>query len=162
MSIEIFSKTIADFGYEDCPGHPYWMEPQEWLGNATPDAPLHMISNQPKDKLHSQLDHGAVSQSAKINGHEQLLMNPSDAKLRGLKDRQIVQIFNARGACLAAVKIDEDVMEQVIQISTGAWMSLMDGICVNGNPNMLTPDKGTSNLAQGPIAHTCLVEVKAI
>ena len=49
--IEIFSKTIADFGYEDCPGHPYWMEPQEWLGNATPDAPLHMISNQPKDKL---------------------------------------------------------------------------------------------------------------
>ena len=160
--IEIFSKTIADFGYEDCPGHPYWMEPQEWLGNASPDAPLHMISNQPKDKLHSQLDHGAVSQSAKINGHEQLLMNPSDAKLRGLKDRQIVQIFNARGACLAAVKIDEDVMEQVIQISTGAWMSLMDGICVNGNPNMLTPDKGTSNLAQGPIAHTCLVEVKAI
>ena len=160
--IEIFSKTIADFGYEDCPGYPYWMEPQEWLGNASPDAPLHMISNQPKDKLHSQLDHGAVSQSAKINGHEQLLMNPSDAKLRGLKDRQIVQIFNARGACLAAVKIDEDVMEQVIQISTGAWMRLMDGICLNGNPNMLTPDKGTSNLAQGPIAHTCLVEVKAI
>ena len=160
--IEIFSNTIANFDYNDCPGHPYWMEPLEWLGNATVNAPLHMISNQPKDKLHSQLDHGAVSQSAKINGHEQLLMNPSDAKLRGLKDRQIVQIFNARGACLAAVKIDEDVMEQVIQISTGAWMKLMDGICVNGNPNMLTPDKGTSNLAQGPIAHTCLVEVKAI
>jgi biotin/methionine sulfoxide reductase len=25
---------------------------------------------------------------------------------------------------------------------------------------VLTPDKGTSRLAQGPIAHTCLVEVE--
>ena len=25
---------------------------------------------------------------------------------------------------------------------------------------LLTPDKGTSSLAQGPIAHTCLVEVE--
>ena len=25
---------------------------------------------------------------------------------------------------------------------------------------MLTPDKGTSSLAQGPSAHTCLVEIE--
>ena len=30
----------------------------------------------------------------------------------------------------------------------------------HGNPNMLTIDKGTSKLAQGPIAHTALVEVE--
>ncbi|NIP72913.1 MAG: hypothetical protein GWO16_07715, partial [Gammaproteobacteria bacterium] len=30
--IEIFSETIAGFGYDDCPGHPAWMEPLEWLG----------------------------------------------------------------------------------------------------------------------------------
>ena len=33
-------------------------------------------------------------------------------------------------------------------------------MCKHGNPNVLTPDKGTSSLAQGPIAHTCLVEVE--
>ncbi|MGB3243992.1 MAG: molybdopterin-dependent oxidoreductase, partial [Sulfitobacter sp.] len=65
--IELFSKTIADFGYDDCPGHPTWMEPLEWLGNAR-TYPLHMISNQPRDKLHSQLDHGSVSQSGRIAG----------------------------------------------------------------------------------------------
>ena len=27
--IEIYSKTIAGFAYEDCPGHPVWMEPFE-------------------------------------------------------------------------------------------------------------------------------------
>ena len=31
---------------------------------------------------------------------------------------------------------------------------------LNGNPNVLTRDKGTSKLAQGPSAHTCLVEVE--
>ena len=32
--------------------------------------------------------------------------------------------------------------------------------CKNGIPNVLTPDKGTSRLAQGPIAHTCLIELE--
>jgi len=30
--IEIFSSTIASFGYDDCIGHPAWYEPAEWLG----------------------------------------------------------------------------------------------------------------------------------
>ena len=25
--IEIFSQTVSDFGYDDCPGHPVWIEP---------------------------------------------------------------------------------------------------------------------------------------
>ena len=33
-------------------------------------------------------------------------------------------------------------------------------LCNNGNPNILTIDKGTSKLAQGPIAHSCLVDIK--
>ncbi|MEM8648889.1 MAG: molybdopterin-dependent oxidoreductase, partial [Pseudomonadota bacterium] len=52
--IEIFSETVSGFGYADCPGHPVWMEPFEWLGNGNDDQ-LHMISNQPATKLHSQL-----------------------------------------------------------------------------------------------------------
>ena len=30
--IEIFSAAIDGFGYPDCPGHPAWLEPSEWLG----------------------------------------------------------------------------------------------------------------------------------
>ena len=55
--IEIFSKTVADFNYDDCPGHPVWFEPCEWLGKVNKKYPLHLISNQPKNKLHSQMDH---------------------------------------------------------------------------------------------------------
>ena len=37
--IEIFSSTIAGFGYADCPGHPTWLEPLEWLRIGTSSAP---------------------------------------------------------------------------------------------------------------------------
>ncbi len=158
--IEIFSETIAGFCYEDCPGHPAWMEPLEWLGNAQ-TYPLHMISNQPSRKLHSQLDHGAVSQSGRIKGREPCLMHSADAAARGLAKGQVVRIFNDRGACIAGLQIGDDVMPGVIQIATGAWYDPDANACRNGNPNVLTADKGTSRLAQGPIAHTCLVEVEA-
>ena len=163
--IEIFSNTVASFGYEDCPGYPVWREPIEWLGNAGKSYPLHLISNQPKNKLHSQLDHGAVSLSAKINGREPIHIHPKDAEERNLNNGDVVEIFNSRGSCFAAVKIDDNLMRRVIQMSTGAWYDPIDpksekSPCKNGNPNVLTPDKGTSKLGQGPIAHTCLVNIK--
>ncbi|MFP6871005.1 MAG: hypothetical protein VCE91_17050, partial [Nitrospinota bacterium] len=53
----------------------------------------------------------------------------------------------------------------VIQISTGAWYDpvtpgRVGALDRHGNPNVLTPDKGTSKLGQGPIAHSALVEVE--
>jgi biotin/methionine sulfoxide reductase len=50
-------------------------------------------------------------------------------------------------------------------LATGAWYDpLVPGeigtLDKHGNPNVLTLDKGTSRLGQGPIAHTALVEVE--
>jgi len=45
--IEIYSERVASFGYDDCPGHPTWMEPAEWLGSRNAGAGrLHLVSNQ--------------------------------------------------------------------------------------------------------------------
>lgn len=158
--IEIFSATIAGFGYDDCPGHPVWLTPSEWLGDATPDQ-LHMISNQPKNKLHSQLDHGDLSKADRVQGREPVMMHPDDAEKRGLSEGQVVRVSNARGACYAALHLSDEIRRGVIQLATGAWYDPDQDICRHGNPNALTPDKGTSKLAQGPIAHSCLVEVAA-
>lgn len=159
--IEIFSETIAGFGYDDCPGHPVWREPVEWLGRARPGQ-LHMISNQPRNKLHSQLDHGSVSRADRIEGREPVMMHPDDAADRGLSAGQIVRISNARGACLAGLSLSDEIRRGVIQIATGAWFDPEGDTCRHGNPNVLTVDKGTSKLAQGPIAHSCLVAVEAL
>ena len=163
--IEIFSKTVADFGYDDCPGYPAWLTPCEWLGGDIARHPLHLISNQPKTKLHSQIDHGSHSRSDKIEGREPVHMNPQDAANRDLKEGDIVRMFNDRGACLGGVRIDTNLRQGVVQMSTGAWYDpatteAADGICKHGNPNVLTPDKGTSQLGQGPIAHSCLVQIE--
>ncbi|MDU8928718.1 molybdopterin guanine dinucleotide-containing S/N-oxide reductase [Alisedimentitalea sp. MJ-SS2] len=159
--IEIFSETMASFGYDDCPGHPVWFEPLEYLGNANPEAPLHMISNQPKTKLHSQLDHGSVSRGDRMDGREPVLMNPVDAEKRGLTAGDVVRIFNKRGSAYAGLRLSNEIRPGVIQIATGAWYDPDEDACLHGNPNTLTPDKGTSKLAQGPIAHSCLVEIEA-
>ena len=165
--IEIFSSTVAGFQYEDCPGFPVWKEPCEWLGKAKNQNGLHLISNQPKDKLHSQLDHGSVSQANKINGREPIHIHPDDAKFRLLKNGDLVKVFNSRGSCFASVTLDSNIREGVVQMSTGAWYDPVDpkepfSSCKNGNPNVLTPDKGTSKLGQGPIAHSCMVEIKKV
>ena len=95
--IEIFSSTIDGYGYPDCPGHPVWLEPDEWLGSAAAGRfGLQLVANQPRSRLHSQLDVGAHSQSVKIAGREPARMHPSDAEVRGLHDGDLVRIFNDR------------------------------------------------------------------
>ncbi len=159
--IEIFSETIASFGYDDCGGHPTWYEPGEWLGQTDVGTRLHLISNQPTTKLHSQLDHGSVSRAAKISGREPITLHPNDAAARGIESGDIVRVFNERGSCLCAAIVDDVVRPQVAQLATGAWFDPdPSGECKHGNPNVVTRDKGTSKLAQGPTAHTCLVEVQ--
>ncbi|MEL6998045.1 MAG: molybdopterin-dependent oxidoreductase [Pseudomonadota bacterium] len=164
--IEIFSEAIAGFGYDDCPGHPVWLNPVEWLGKAEPDQ-FHLISNQPRTRLHSQFDPGRVSQGSKIAGREPLTLHPEDAARFEITDGDVVRVFNDRGACLAGVRICESVRRGVVQLSTGAWYDPAepgsDGtLCKHGNPNVLTRDAGTSRLGQGNSAHTTLVRLERV
>lgn len=160
--IEIHSDTIAGFGYADCPGHPAWLAPSD-----VPDAshPLRLVANQPASRLHSQFDFGGHSAEGKHRGREVMCMHPADAARRGIGDGDIVRLFNARGACLAAARLTADIREGVVQLPTGAWYDPADPLednplCVHGNPNVLTRDAGTSRLAQGCTGQLTVVEVE--
>jgi biotin/methionine sulfoxide reductase len=161
--IELYSERIAGFFYADCPGHPAWIEPAEWRG--APQAkryPLHLLSNQPARKLHSQYDLGFYSQAAKIAGREALRINPADAAARGIASGDVVRVFNDRGAVLAGALVTDAIVAGTVQMSTGAWYDPIEpgGLDKHGNPNVLTLDKGTSQLAQGPSPNSCLVELE--
>jgi biotin/methionine sulfoxide reductase len=160
--LEVTSSTIAAFGDADCPGHPVWLPPAELPG---PAAALHLVSNQPTTRLHSQLDFGGHSSAAKARGREVVRMHPVDAEARGLVEGDIVRLFNARGACLAALHVTDGIRPGVVQLPTGAWYDPEDPaddnpLCVHGNPNVLTADIGTSALAQGCTGQLCAVEVE--
>ncbi|WP_306752180.1 molybdopterin guanine dinucleotide-containing S/N-oxide reductase [Paracoccus actinidiae] len=160
--IEITSASIEGYALPGFAPHPVWREPVEWLG--APRAaryPLHLLSDQPGRKLHSQLDPSAHSASGKIKGREPIYINPLDAAARGIFGGDIVEVFNSRGRCLAGVILTEDLMPGVVRISTGAWYDgrAEDGLEKHGNPNVLTLDIPASPLSQGCAAQTCLVEV---
>src|SRR4029077_19934355 len=110
--------------------------------------PLHLLSNQPMGRLHSQLDFGSNSQSRKVAGREAIYLHKDDAAARGVATGDVVRVFNDRGQCLAGAIVTEGVLPSVVQMSTGAWYAPVDpaeigSLCANGNVNVLTLDKGT-------------------
>jgi biotin/methionine sulfoxide reductase len=162
--LELYSATIAEFGYDDCPGQASWLEPKEWKETDRTRYPLHLLSPQPKRRLHSQYDQSKYSQDGKVDGREVLTMHPDAAADRQLKAGALVRVFNERGACLAGLSLNAKQRKDTVTLPTGAWFKPCpeSGVEQNGNPNVLTRDKGTSRLAQGPSAHTCLVQVESI
>jgi biotin/methionine sulfoxide reductase len=163
--VEVASATIASYGYDDCPGHPIWFPPEEGAGSALMrDYPLHLVANQPATRLHSQLDFGATSVASKIQGREPVRIHPADAAARGIRDGDIVRLFNHRGACLAGAILSDAVRPGVVQLATGAWYDPEDRtadnpLCVHGNPNVLTRDAGTSKLAQACTGQLTIVQI---
>ncbi len=164
--IEIYSKTIEKFGYDDCPPHPTWMEPAEWLGSKkAAKYPLHLVSPHPKYRLHSQLDNTWIHQWYEVNGREPIWINPKDAKARGIKAGDIVRVYNDRGQLLAGAFITARIRPGVVAVHEGAWYDPAEpgkvgALCKHGNVNTVTMDKSTSKLAQGNVANTVLVEIE--
>ena len=164
--IEIFSEKIDSFNYDDCPGHPVWLEPVEWLGSEkAKQFPLHLLSSQPTMRLHGQMDNGGVSLDSKIQGREPVWINTEDAKARGIADGDVVRVFNDRGQCLAGATVTDDISHGVALIQTGAWYDPLEPgklgtLDRHGNANVLALDKGTSKLAQGSSAQTALVDIE--
>ena len=164
--IQLYSETLAGFGYADCPGHATWLESEEWLGGPRAATfPLALVANNPASRLHSQLDVGAYSQASKVAGREPVRMHPDDAATRRIAAGDVVRLFNDRGSCLAGAVLTTDVRRGVVQLSTGAWFDPDDSraefaMCVHGNPNTLTRDIGTSRLSQGCSGQHALVEAE--
>jgi anaerobic selenocysteine-containing dehydrogenase len=161
--IELYSATVAGYGYADCPGYAAWLDPDERLGAPRSRRfPLHLIANQPPTRLHSQHDMGEHSQQAKVGGREPLRLHPRDAAERGIRDGDVVRVSNDTGSLLAGAVVTDALRPGVAQLSTGAWFDPSApeiATCVHGNPNALTRDRGSSALSQGCTGQHVLVEI---
>ncbi len=164
--IEICSKTIEGFGYDDCPAHPAWIEPEEWLGSTQAQRyPLHLLSPHPKFRIHSQLGATAIRSRYEVAGREPIWINPEDAAARGIGRGDIIRVFNGRGQTLAGAIVTDRIRPGVVLICEGGWYDPehpgeINTLDKHGDVNVLTLDKGSSKLAQGCAANTTLVEVE--
>ena len=163
--IEIFSKKVASYGYDDCEGYAKFYEPAEWLGNATKEFPYHLISPHPRNRLHSQLNNTILRKVYEVAEREPVLINPENAKQKGIENGDLVVVSSKRGKILCGAVVTDDVRKDVVCVAEGAWYDPQNpgeigSMCVHGDVNVLTIDKGTSKLAQGNISHTALVNIE--
>ena len=162
---ELYSRTIEKYGYDDCPPHATWLEPIERVGGPDTKYPLHIVSNHPQMRLHSQLCGTVNRRTYEVAGREPCWMNPKDAAARGLKDGEVVRVFNQRGQILAGLKITDEIMPGAIRINEGGWYDPVnprqDGtLCAWGDVNVLTTGVATSKLGQGNCGQTGVAEVE--
>ncbi|PSU89438.1 trimethylamine-N-oxide reductase TorA [Photobacterium kishitanii] len=166
--IEIYCKTIADMGYNDCQGHPMWFEKTERShgGPRSDRFPINMQSTHPKDRLHSQLCSSTDFRATyAVADREPIFINTEDAKARGIQSGDIVRVYNDRGQVMAGAVVTDDYLPGVCRLQEGAWYSPLEGgkvgtICTYGDPNVLTEDIGSSSLAQATSAAAALVQIE--
>lgn len=163
--IEITSRKIGRYGYEHCQDHPMWFEKTERShgGPGSEKHPYWLQSCHPDKRLHSQMCESEEYRATyAVQGREPVYINPIDAKEKGIKDGDLVRVYNDRGQLLAGAVLSDSYPRGIIRIEEGAWygpLSEKDGaICTYGDPNTLTLDVGSSELAQATSANTCIVD----
>ncbi|HCH0319691.1 TPA: trimethylamine-N-oxide reductase TorA [Vibrio parahaemolyticus] len=163
--IEITSRKIGRYGYEHCQEHPMWFEKSERShgGPGSDKYPFWLQSCHPDKRLHSQMCESEEFRATyAVQGREPVYINPIDAKAKGIKDGDLVRVFNGRGQLLAGAVLTDSYPRGVIRIEEGAWYGPLNekegAICTYGDPNTLTQDIGSSELAQAISANTCIVD----
>lgn len=93
--IEIYSARIASYGYADCPGHPMWLVPDEWHGNADAGQ-VQLLSAHPAHRLHSQLNYSSLRERYAVAGREPVTIHPQDATTRNRRWRYGTRLESSR------------------------------------------------------------------
>ena len=96
--------------------------------------------------------------------YEPVWINPVDAAARGIKNGDIVMVFNERGDVLGGACVTERIMPGVIYQDHGArYDPIIPGKLDRGGANnTICPGKVTSRNAAGEVTSGFLVEVERI
>ncbi len=135
--------------------------------------PLQLISPHPRYSFHTQYDSNN-SWLSEIAGHRVLKdgyywhpvrIHPSDAEPRGIKDGDIVKLYNDRGAVLCIADVTERMRPGVVHsyYGSGKYDPLEpgnpDSVDRGGCVSILTPSRMLSENAPGMAPNSCLVEI---
>jgi trimethylamine-N-oxide reductase (cytochrome c) len=178
--IEFYSKSLAENLPEDVerPPVPHWIPYSEThqeslLHPRSKKYPLVVNSPHPKWRHHAMGD--AIPwfrelSTCKIKGpdgylYEPVWIHPEDAAKRGIRNGDIVKVYNERGTMLGAAYITERTIPGSIRIDHGARLDLIsieERIDRGGAVNMIAPEKLTSRHASGMVCSGFLVEVEKV
>jgi molybdopterin guanine dinucleotide-containing S/N-oxide reductase-like protein len=175
--LEFYSTGLAEHFPEDQerPPVPRWIAAgpshEETLGTErSRQFPLLVMSNHPRWGVHSQ--HDDVTwfreiETCKVRGadgyqYHPLWINPADAAARGIKNGDVVSIFNERGVVLAGAYVTERIIPGAVGIDHGAkYDPIVAGeIDRGGAINTIVPRNITSKNACGHAVSGFLAQVE--
>ena len=155
--MEIYSQDLADMNNLLIPPIPKYIE--TWEGRNDPLAkkyPIQLITTHTKRRNHTQFDNIPW---LKELYPQTILINTVDAEVRGIKNGDMVRIFNDRGIMIIPAEVTERIMPGVADIPQGAWYNPDgNGVDRGGCANILTKD--TMSPGAAFCSNTILVQVE--
>jgi len=157
--IEIYSDIAAKMNHPLIPAIPKYIEPWESLNDPlAAKYPLQLITPHFKRRAHSQFDNLPWLRELQIQA---ISINSIDAESRGIKQGDMVRVFNDRGEVRIPAKVTERIMPGVVALPQGAWYTPDEhGIDHGGCANVLTKNVTSPGGAFTP--NTALVQIEKV
>ena len=157
--IEIFSSILYKLNdpVENPPIPKYIQEWDSPFGPEAADYPLQAMGHHTMRRVHSTHEYCSGLEEAFPH---RVAMNPLDARARGIKDGDLVKVYNQRGAIQLPCRLSQRIMPGVVDIPQGAWWTPdANGLDTRGAVNMLTSERWTP-FAFGNAQHTIMVQIE--
>jgi anaerobic selenocysteine-containing dehydrogenase len=181
--LEFYSQRLADIFPDDTVRGPLakWIEKDGFHDERTSSDraekyPLLLMTNHGRWRIHAQNDDIPWTReifTCKVKGwdgymYEPIWMHPHDAEARGIKNGDILKMFNERGVVLGGALVWERIVPGAVSSDHGARA---DMICVGGPDgnidrgganNLISPLNGISPNCWGMATSGFLVEVQKV
>jgi molybdopterin guanine dinucleotide-containing S/N-oxide reductase-like protein len=177
--LEFYSERLAKHfpDDEERPPVPHWVErsamhDDRLSSERAKKYPLLLMSNHGRWRVHAQCDDISWTreiQTCKVKAwdgymYEPMWINPADAAKKGIKDGDIVRIYNERGSVLCGARVWERIMPQVVYIDHGARVDfIIPGKLDRGGAiDLIAPDGIISKHCAGEATSGFLVDVEKV
>jgi anaerobic selenocysteine-containing dehydrogenase len=157
--IELVSSLLKKYGYD---GLPVYVEPIEGpLGSPELHKKYRLVLNtgaRLQSAFRSQ--HLNIPGLLKLQPRPQVLINPVDAKERGISDQDRVWVVSPRGKVGVWAKVTDDVMTGQVELNVGGGSPIHVREWRDANANWVTDFENRDPISGFPVYKALLCEVK--
>jgi trimethylamine-N-oxide reductase (cytochrome c) len=147
-----------------------WSHDEDLTSERAKTYPLVVVSDTSTWKHHSMFsDVPWTREIEKVIGwdgyaYSPVWLSPADAEARGIKDGDIIRVYNEKGGVLGGAVIDQRIIPSAIRFEkAGGGHHIIPGeLHQGGNPNCINPMHGFSKNVYGLACTHFLVEVEKV
>jgi anaerobic selenocysteine-containing dehydrogenase len=130
---------------------PTYEESQESVKTTAGRYSLYFMTPNTKNRIHSQFNNLAMIRQ--VSEGPAVSVNPQDAEPRGIRDGDVVEVFNDRGRMRLAARLDQGIKAGCVSVTNGWWIS------EGGTVNFCSYGRET-DMGHGAAFHDNVVEIR--